>query len=696
MKRLIALATWFIVFSSSPAYGQLSQYQNSIIFAQDSANTYLGKASSNRFEADSITNAFGAYGSSFSNTSIRNTFSSFGSSFANFSAYNSFTARPPILYTISGGRYVAQAYLTKNTFLSPRVDPDALFAYLQSLGSSSAPTTAILMSGTYSYAFSGSTVTFGVEAISNYRPEGTVSGTLALQLWATTTVYTGENTLYGFKIIEVPLGTLQGQFWVQDLSRSGIINSIPSGNYNIVFVLAESNGSVFTTVDYGNFEKRQDFGVTVVAPSIGTQPSSRSAAIGERVIFSVGSGATTNPIYQWYKNGAAILGADGSSYTIASVQASDTGAYSVAVKNSAGSVTSNTAQLTVNLSVAAPTISTQPTSQTVTAGAGVSLTIAASGLAPISYQWLRNGLTLGGATNPTLSGRVEPEVTGIYSVVVTNSEAAIVSQPAIVGITSANRLIGPGTIFPDIFHAGTGFTYDQVLLGGAAASVTADSSKGKILRMSYIDLNDDIVQVEFSGAGTLSLVLEVPTGPAIPLKYNQATTYMKGHAGIVLAGANATTNLSVFSVGRVNAANQALFSSDVTYNGVADLAFIAITSTDGRFGGLRAANANFWNTNGYTGIYAPNVQFTGPVFVSNINAFFDATPVIVIGSGSDVRVTGGDLLQDNGRAVQVNGITQLKFTAGSSSHGTLFSAKPNRARLEKDGTDVTSQVVVNP
>lgn len=118
--------------------------------------------------------------------------------------------------------------------------------------------------------------------------------------------------------------------------------------------------------------------------------------------------------------------------------------------------------------------------------------------------------------------------------------------------------------------------------------------------------------------------------------------------------------------------------------------------TDGQFGGLRAANASFFATKGFTGVYAPNVQFNGPVFVNDINASGDATPVFTIGSGSDVRITGGDLLQANSRAVQVSGITQLRFTAGSSSHGTLFSAKNNRARLEQNGTDVTAQIVVNP
>jgi hypothetical protein len=168
---------------------------------------------------------------------------------------------------------------------------------------------------------------------------------------------------------------------------------------------------------------------------------------------------------------------------------------------------------------------------------------------------------------------------------------------------------------------------------------------------------------------------------------------MKGHAGIVITGADESSNLSVFSVGRANAANPGLFRSGVTYDGFADLAFIAISATNGKFGGVRAANASFFATKGFTGIYAPNVQFTGPVFLNDIRAADEATPVLIIGTGNDVRITGGDLFQDNGRSVLVSGITRLQFSAGSNSHGTVFPAQANRARLEQNEADVTAQLV---
>jgi len=78
-------------------------------------------------------------------------------------------------------------------------------------------------------------------------------------------------------------------------------------------------------------------------------------AYGFRVFLTTvqaqASAAADTLTYQWYKDGKAISGATASSYTIKSVKASDAGKYTVKVSNSAGSVTSSAATLTVNVPV---------------------------------------------------------------------------------------------------------------------------------------------------------------------------------------------------------------------------------------------------------------------------------------------------------------------------------------------------------
>lgn len=83
------------------------------------------------------------------------------------------------------------------------------------------------------------------------------------------------------------------------------------------------------------------------APTITTQPTSETVALGASASFSVAASGDGTLSYQWYKGYTAISGATGASYTIASVTAEDAGSYDVVVTNSAGSVTSSTATLTV-------------------------------------------------------------------------------------------------------------------------------------------------------------------------------------------------------------------------------------------------------------------------------------------------------------------------------------------------------------
>jgi hypothetical protein len=451
-------------------------------------------------------------------------------------------------------------------------------------------------------------------------------------------------------------------------------------------------------------------------PTFTQQPQPNAFAnVGGSATFNVQLANSNGVTYQWRKNGVNIAGATNPTFTINSVVTADAGVYSVVATNSFGSTASSNSTLTVS---GPATITQQPVSATATAGGNVSLTVAATGTPPPSFQWRQNGNAVGGGNTSTYNiFNVQPANTGLYNVVAT-SNGSTSSDPAIVGLSTSSKVIGSGSeIAGDIPHP-NGNIFDQILASGPALTFKADA--GQVTRMSFIDLNDDITQIEFAGAGSVSVVFDGATGPAAPLNYNQPTvSYIKGHAGIVISGANETTNLSVFTVGRAtafdptggynillapgtsnNPANNgsSLFvgKSGTVYDGLADIAFVAISSTNGKFGGLRTSNTSYFATKGFTGVYAPGVEFTGPLFIGDINAQDQATPMIVIGSGSDTRITGGDLLQANGQPVKVAGLTQLKFTLGSDSHGNLLAAKNNRAVLLQNGVDVTNQIVVNP
>jgi hypothetical protein len=256
--------------------------------------------------------------------------------------------------------------------------------------------------------------------------------------------------------------------------------------------------------------------------------------------------------------------------------------------------------------------------------------------------------------------RLETSPSGSYY---NASQGVFWNAPALTGkVVGAAREVGS-----DIRHA-NGNVYDQVLMTGANATVTADP--GQITRVSFVDLTNDIVQVEFGGAGAMTITLDNASGPAPATNYNQpGVAYMKGHARIAIAGADESTNISVFSVGRATAVNQAIFRDDVSYDGFADLHSINIASANGKFGGVRAGNGSFLATSELTGVIAPNVTFAGPLIVNDVNASAVARPRLAVGLATDARVAGGDLGQANGRKFGVSGISSLRFTPGAAADG---------------------------
>jgi hypothetical protein len=109
--------------------------------------------------------------------------------------------------------------------------------------------------------------------------------------------------------------------------------------------------------------------------------------------------------------------------------------------NGAGSVTSNSATLTVN--AAAPTITTQPQSQTVALGQAATFSVAAGGTAPLNYQWSKNNTAITGATS---SSYTTPETAigdngATFAVTVSNTAGNITSNAATLTVHSTGTAI---------------------------------------------------------------------------------------------------------------------------------------------------------------------------------------------------------------------------------------------------------------
>jgi sugar lactone lactonase YvrE len=244
------------------------------------------------------------------------------------------------------------------------------------------------------------------------------------------------------------------------------------------------------------------------ALAITGQPTSQTVNAGGSASFAISAvGASglngTAPTYQWNLNGAAvtdgtlpngsvITGATTAALTITGARGLNAGSYTCKVSdaldgyNTAGSTlaagsipvssTSSAAALTVTgISGTPPTITTQPVSRSVNEGANVVFSVAATGTAPLSYQWMKDGVALAnggqiaGATTASLAitgARVSDA--GSYTVVVGNSSDSVTSTAAILTVISAGQPPAPPTATAATALSNTGFTANWA----AAASAT--------------------------------------------------------------------------------------------------------------------------------------------------------------------------------------------------------------------------------
>ncbi|MBI5766902.1 MAG: immunoglobulin domain-containing protein [Verrucomicrobia bacterium] len=220
-----------------------------------------------------------------------------------------------------------------------------------------------------------------------------------------------------------------------------------------------------------------------VAPAIVTQPAGQAVAPGAEATFAVAVGGTAPFTYQWRRNGALLPGATGASLALTDLRLSDGGSYSVAVTNSAGTTTSGTATLTVVPPAGAPSILAGPADVTIGAGARVTLRATATGPAPLSYEWRRNGATVATSASLTLPA-VQAADAGVYTLVVSNALGSVTSRAATLTIRGRSYV---GSYFGSLGDGGSfALTVRDdntgVFLGYAAGSRTAFVSRDVLVR----------------------------------------------------------------------------------------------------------------------------------------------------------------------------------------------------------------------
>jgi len=151
---------------------------------------------------------------------------------------------------------------------------------------------------------------------------------------------------------------------------------------------------------------------------------------------------TPSPTFQWRKGGVDIAGATNASLLISPVAAGDAGSYDCVLTNACSTATSSPATLSVSTP---PSIDTQPSPQSAAAGGTAVFTVAASGTAPLTYQWRKDTVNLtdtgdfAGSATPTLTvSPVAAADAGTYDCVVTNTCSSATTTGAALTVSTGN------------------------------------------------------------------------------------------------------------------------------------------------------------------------------------------------------------------------------------------------------------------
>ena len=319
-----------------------------------------------------------------------------------------------------------------------------------------------------------------------------------------------------------------------------------------------------------------------VAPTITTPPANQTVAAGQTATFTVVAGGTAPLSYQWQKNGANITGATSASYTTPITTTADSGsAFAVVVTNTAGTVTSAAATLTVTAAAVAPTITTQPANQTVTAGQTATFTVVAGGTAPLSYQWQKSGVNIAGATSASYTTQVTTTTDSgsTFDVVVTNTAGTVTSAAATLTVNAAPTpaiQVNPTSINFGNDVVGTNLSQALIIrnTGTAALTITQVNPTVSVFSVSGFSLPLNVaagqqttITVAFrpttAGAvsGNLSMVSNAPgsptsiglsgTGVAATLTLNMTPTSLS-FGNVTTGTSSASENVTITNTGNAN------------------------------------------------------------------------------------------------------------------------------------------------
>ena len=265
-----------------------------------------------------------------------------------------------------------------------------------------------------------------------------------------TATFTAAATAY-----EVP--TVQWQISTNGGKTFSNVSGATSTTYSFTASITQ-NGDQYRAVfsDSQGSSTTSTATLTVTAalapPAVTSDPSSKSVVTGTTATFTAAATGNPTPGVQWQistnggKTFTNITRAISTTYTFTASTSENGDQFRAVFTNSQGTQTTSTATLTVTAAPAPPTVTTNPTSQTVVVGATAAFTAAATAYEVPTVQWqisTNGGKTfsnISGATSTTYSFTASiTENADQYRAVFTDSQGSSTTSAATLTVTAAPR-----------------------------------------------------------------------------------------------------------------------------------------------------------------------------------------------------------------------------------------------------------------
>jgi hypothetical protein len=203
---------------------------------------------------------------------------------------------------------------------------------------------------------------------------------------------------------------------------------------NAHFGLADATNAELLRIEWpsGLVEELTDVAakqsLTLTEPGASISPPSQMVPPGSNTSFTFATTLSPPLLIQWRRNGIPLPDETNSVLVISNMQAMHGGQYSVTVTQPELRIVVTSLPATLAGPVV---IAQQPLPRTIPRGSNATFQVVASGLGPISYQWLFNGSEIAGATSANfLIINAQVAQNGIYSVSVSNSYGFVISSNA--------------------------------------------------------------------------------------------------------------------------------------------------------------------------------------------------------------------------------------------------------------------------